>query len=727
MMSNRLFVGRVALFLAALLNLGGTRAIAQSTSPDGPSQSQSTSDLQIIQPRQSLPDRVDAVFKRAVEIVDSLIFHRLFQTKREYIVYELHETYTRPRGSQVPYRRLGDGQGPLEISDRELRFLDGRGELLPGQFIDGQPQPYSLGQLNGVDVEVLDHKIPSQPMLAGSRQISLSHGDKFVRELGRGQNSFYLVSALRGLLNRDVFLTAEQVESLAEAGVLQNGGIQTESVGGIPIVVAWLAIGGVIATLMMRFVNIWGFYHAIECVGGKYDNPEEAGEVNHFQALSSALSGTVGLGNIAGVTLAMTNGGPGAFFWMMASAFFGMTLKCVECALGVKYRLVHPDGTVLGGPMRYLKLGLANRGWGGLGTVLGVLFTILCILGSFGGGNMLQVNQSGAVMLQMLQQDNVELKLRLNQAAREAAEREDESKLKESLDQLAIVHREMEAMRATFNPLYGVVMAAMVAIVIIGGIKRIGKAAEIMVPGMCTIYLVICVVVVLRHVDEIPGMISLVFREAFNPQAIEGGILGVLVIGVTRACFSNEAGAGSAPIAHSAAKTDVPIREGIVALLEPFIDTIVVCSATAMAMLMCGAWNNSEWIVDQGLQGAALTSRAFKSEISWFPYVLVVAVVLFAYSTIISWAYYGERCWETLFGRRLTPLYKILCVMAVFVGAVSNLGSVLDFSDMMILGMAFPNVLGLYLLMGEVRGDLIAYWKKYKAGDYNTVSNTTAR
>ena len=422
----------------------------------------------------------------------------------------------------------------------------------------------------------------------------------------------------------------------------------------------------------------------------------------------------------------MSTGGPGAFLWMMLSAFFGMTLKCVECSLGLKYRQVHPDGSVLGGPMRYLPLGLKSKGFGPLGTALGVLFTILCILGSFGGGNMLQVNQSGAAMLQMLQKDNLETRGKLNTEIVAAAKNEDDTALKSALDRRQLVDKELQDLEGTFKPLYGVVMAALVAVVIIGGIKRIGKAAEIMVPAMCLIYILACLYIILRHYAQVPEMIALVFSEAFAPRAVEGGILGVLVIGVQRAVFSNEAGAGSAPIAHSAAKTEEPMREGIVALLEPFIDTLIVCSMTALAMLMCGAWDNSEWIVDQGLSGAALTSRAFQSEVSWFPYVLAVSVTLFAFSTIISWAYYGERCWETLFGRQLTPIYKLLAVAAVFVGSVVNLGSVLTFSDMMILGMAFPNVLGLYFLLGDVRSDLMTYWQKYKAGEFNKPHETSS-
>ena len=275
------------------------------------------------------------------------------------------------------------------------------------------------------------------------------------------------------------------------------------------------------------------------------------------------------------------------------------------------------------------------------------------------------------------------------------------------------------------KPIFGVVLAAFVALVILGGIKRIGKAAEKVVPSMCLIYVAACLFIILSHLDRVPALISSIFSEAFSGAAMGGGIIGVLVVGVQRAAFSNEAGAGSAAIAHSAAKTDEPIREGCVALLGPFIDTIIVCSMTALVILITGAWDNSEWVVDQGLAGAALTSKAFESEISWFPYVLSVAVVLFAYSTIISWSYYGERAWESLFGARSTPLYKLLAVTCVFIGTVVNLGSVLDFSDMMILGMAFPNIAGVVLLAPKVKRDLAKYWRRYKGGSLRRFTKRT--
>jgi AGCS family alanine or glycine:cation symporter len=283
-----------------------------------------------------------------------------------------------------------------------------------------------------------------------------------------------------------------------------------------------------------------------------------------------------------------------------------------------------------------------------------------------------------------------------------------------------VLKDKMQSFGILFKAIFGVLFAASVAVVIIGGIKRIAAAAEKVVPTMCGIYMVACIWIILRHAGEVPAMVGTIFSEAFSPQAFGGGMLGVLVVGVQRAAFSNEAGVGSAAIAHSAAKTEEPVREGIVALLGPFIDTIVVCSMTALVILITGAWDNSQWTGVEGLSGAALTSRAFGAEIEWFPYVLSFAVVMFAYSTIISWSYYGERCWERLFGVRSIIGYRVIYVGCVFIGAVVNLGAVLDFSDMMILSMAFPNVFGVLLLSPQVRRDLLDYWRRYKAGEFKT-------
>jgi AGCS family alanine or glycine:cation symporter len=282
------------------------------------------------------------------------------------------------------------------------------------------------------------------------------------------------------------------------------------------------------------------------------------------------------------------------------------------------------------------------------------------------------------------------------------------------------LEKKMDRFGDIFKAGYGVVMAILVGAVIIGGIRRIGAAAEKIVPAMCLLYIAVCLYIILMHFNRIPGLFASVFTDAFTGQAFGGGLIGVIVVGFQRAAFSNEAGVGSAAIAHSAARTEEPVREGVVALMGPFIDTIVVCSMTAMVILITGAWNNEVWVVKNGLEGAALTARAFEEELSWFPYILAMAVVLFAYSTIISWSYYGERSWERLFGARTTIIYKVLCIVFVFVGAVANLGSVLSFSDMMILTMAFPNILGVILLAPKIKRDLDVYWRRYKAGEFKT-------
>lgn len=335
---------------------------------------------------------------------------------------------------------------------------------------------------------------------------------------------------------------------------------------------------------------------------------------------------------------------------------------------------------------------------------------------------MFQSNQAGSQLLTIVQEDDrVEL-ARLSEQIQVANKENDTGKVLELDGQREALKEEMTVFADNFSMGFGLVMAALVGVVIVGGIKSIGKVAEKIVPTMCLIYVLACLYVILAHVGEIPGLIGMIFTEAFNPQAFGGGLVGVLVIGVQRAAFSNEAGVGSAAIVHSAAKTEEPIREGTVALLEPFIDTIVVCSMTALVILITGAWNNTDWIVEQGLAGTQLTSEAFESVLPWFPYILTLAVVLFAFSTMISWSYYGERCWESLFGGSVISVYtyKAIFILAVFVGAIVPLGAVLDFSDMMILCMAFPNVLGLILLSPKVRRDLLDYWGRYKSGEFKT-------
>ena len=445
---------------------------------------------------------------------------------------------------------------------------------------------------------------------------------------------------------------------------------------GMPFVVFWLILGAVFFTLRMGFINVRAFAHALRVTRGDYDDPKEKGEVTHFQALTSALSATVGLGNIAGVTIAVTTGGPGAVFWMLLAGFFGRTSKFVECTLAQMYRQVDHDGRVSGGPMQYLTLGLAELRMPRIGRTLGILFAVLCIGGCLGGGNMFQVNQSFSLLS-------------------------------------ATVHQATGADISSYAWIYGLGMMALVGMVIVGGIKRIGQTTSRIVPFMCGIYILASLLVIIANAQAVPGLLLLIVREAFSGAAMAGGFLGVLVVGVQRAVFSNEAGIGSAAIAHAAAKTKEPVREGIVALLGPFVDTIVICLMTALVVLITGVYNDPAL---EGVTGAALTSQAFASVIGWFPYVLTVAVFLFAYSTMISWSYYGERCWEYLFGRRSTVIFKLLFLGCIFVGSVANLGAVLSFSDIMILCMAFPNIAGAILLSGKVRRALNDYWQRYRSG-----------
>ena len=445
-------------------------------------------------------------------------------------------------------------------------------------------------------------------------------------------------------------------------------------VDGIPFIVFWLVLGAVFFTFKMNFVNLRGFKHAIQLVRGKYDKPEDEGEVSHFQALATALSGTVGLGNIASVAVAISMGGPGATFWMIVAGFLGMSSKFVECTLGVKYRIVKnsddPDKSkheINGGPMYYLSQGLALRNKKTLGRVLAAMFAILCVGASFGGGNMFQANQAfSQIQGQFGLSDN-----------------------------------------AGFY--FGIVLAILVGVVIIGGIKSIASVTEKIVPFMAGMYVLTALIIIFMNAGQVGTAFTAIFNGAFNAEAMYGGFIGVLIMGFQRASFSNEAGVGSASIAHSASKTDEPVSEGIVSLLEPFIDTIVICTMTALVIIFTGVYEIP------GLEGGAqMTSRAFGSQISWFPHVLTIAILLFAFSTMISWSYYGLKSWNYLFGdSKLTGnVFKLIFLVFIVIGSTINtLGPVLDFSDMMLLAMAFPNIVGLLILSGEVKLDLKSYFK----------------
>ena len=436
----------------------------------------------------------------------------------------------------------------------------------------------------------------------------------------------------------------------------------------IPFIVVWLILGAAFFTVRMGFINVRGFGHSVDLAKGKYDDPDAPGRITHFQALSTAVSATVGLGNIAGVAVAISLGGAGATFWMILAGLLGMSSKFVECTLGVKYRFINKEGRIFGGPMNYLRYGLEKRNLGHLGKFLAVFFAILAVGASLGGGNMFQANQSFSVLS----------------------------------SQIPLLEGN--------GFVFGVILSILVGVVIIGGISSIARVTGKVVPIMAVIYVLGAFTVIDINIENLGSAFSAIINGAFSPSALKGGFIGVLVVGFQRAAFSNEAGVGSAAIAHSAAKTDHPPSEGFVALLEPFIDTVVVCTLTALVLIFTGMHEV------EGVAGVTLTTQAFGSVISWFPIVLAIAVFLFAFSTMISWSYYGMRAWSYLFGKskKTEIVYKVIFLLFVIVGASISLGAVLDFSDMMILAMSFPNIIGLYILSGEVRKDLKKYFTDLK-------------
>lgn len=451
--------------------------------------------------------------------------------------------------------------------------------------------------------------------------------------------------------------------------------------GELPFIVAWLIFGAVYLTFRFGFINLRMMGHAFNILRGKYRSAEDKGDVSPFQALTTALSATVGLGNIAGVAIAVSIGGPGATFWMIVAGFFGMTAKFTEVTLAQMYREFRPDGRVMGGAMEYLSKGLKEKGMPSLGKYLAILFAVLTIGASLGGGNAFQVSQAmGAVQ-----------------------------------DEIAFFKE--------FPWAFGLIMATAVGIVIIGGIRRIAHTAEAIVPLMVLIYLAACLWIILTHITDVPAALSLIVSEAFSPTAVGGGMIGVLVQGFKRAVFSSEAGIGSAAIAHSAAAVKYPVRQGFVALYEPFIDTIIICTMTALVIIITGVYNAPEYApLVEASKGAALTAKAFGSVISWFPVILSVSVVLFAYSTMISWSYYGERCWTYAFGERFSMIYRIMFLVFIVLASMVSAGNILDFSDLLLLSMAFPNFIALYLLQGKVADALKSYMSKLRNGDLDYVS-----
>jgi alanine or glycine:cation symporter, AGCS family len=453
-----------------------------------------------------------------------------------------------------------------------------------------------------------------------------------------------------------------------------------------PWIVAWLVIAAAVFTLAFGFIQLRGFRHALDLVRGRYADPRDAGEVSHFQALSAALSGTIGLGNIAGVAVAISIGGPGATFWMILAGLLGMASKFTECTLGVKYRIVHPDGSISGGPMYYIRQGFAERGLP-LGRALAALFAVFCVLGALGGGNMFQANQAAA---------------------------------------------QVQGALGVPTWITGVVMALVVMAVIVGGIRSIAGVTARVVPLMGLGYVLVSVAVLALHADRLPWAFAEILRGAFTETGITGGVIGALIQGFRRAAFSNEAGVGSAAIAHSAARTREPVSEGIVALLEPFIDTVVICTLTALVIIVTGQLlqdaQTGLYLLDArghiatasgATAGVPITSAAFASAFGWAPMALAVVVVLFAFSTMITWSYYGLKAWTYLLGhgRGRELAFKVLFCAVVVVGAVTSPGAVIDFSDAAIFAMSVVNIIALYLLLPVVRRELAAYFHRLKSGE----------
>lgn len=447
----------------------------------------------------------------------------------------------------------------------------------------------------------------------------------------------------------------------------------------VPFLVVWLFVGAIFFTLKMGFVNLRFFRHSLQILLGKYADPSNKGVITPFQSLTTALSATVGLGNIAGVAVAIMIGGAGATFWMILAGFLNMSLKFTEVTLSLQHRTFLPDGTIMGGGMRYLSEGLKEKGMTKLGKTLALVFAFFMIGGAIGGGNIFQVSQS-----------------------------------------LGAVKGEI-AFFAAYPWAYGLILAIIVGFVIIGGVQSIAKTTAKIVPSMVLIYLSASIYILIVNYTLIPDAIMTIITEAFNPTAVAGGMIGVMVQGFKRASFSSEAGIGSAPIAHAPSTVKYPVQQGLVALYEPFIDTVVICTITALVIVTTGVYSGGTpelAALIEARQGAALTSAAYEMTLSWFPSVLALCLTLFAFSTMISWSYYGERAWTYLFGAKSSILFKIIFLVAIVLATlVENLGPLVDLTDMLFLAMALPNLIGLYLLRDNVKKALDEYSEKLKSGE----------
>lgn len=478
--------------------------------------------------------------------------------------------------------------------------------------------------------------------------------------------------------------TAERIDAAVRpiADTVSGGIFYSVPIGGVefPLIVGWLILAGFIFTLYFGFINIRGFKHGLDLIRGKYTDPKavEAGEVSHFRALTSAVSGTVGLGNIAGVAVAITIGGPGATFWMILAGLLGMSTKFVECSLGVMYRLEKPDGTISGGPMYYLSRGITENypRLRHFGSALAIIFALCAMMGAIGAGAMFQANQAYA------QIENV------------------------------------TGGMTNGSLWFGLFYAVLGGVVVIGGITRIGSVTARLVPGMAALYIIGALFVIFANIGQVPAAFGAIIDGAFTAEGVTGGVIGALIQGFRRAAFSNEAGLGSAAIAHSAVKTKEPLTEGFVALWEPFIDTVVICTMTALVIII-----TNQHIVG-GADGVQLTSNAFATIGDWTPYALAVVVLLFAFSTTITWAYYGAKACSFLFKESKVALYgfKFFYLAMAVVGCTMPLGSIVDIADALLFIMAIPNLIGVYLLMPVVKKQFDSYWSRLKSGEIQKVA-----
>lgn len=444
----------------------------------------------------------------------------------------------------------------------------------------------------------------------------------------------------------------------------------------MPLIVLWLAVAALFFTLYFRFVNFRGLGFAIRHVRGHYTDPDARGEISHFRAVATAVSGTVGVGNIGGVAVALTVGGPGAALWLFVAGLLAMSTKLVECTLGVRYRRHNADGSVSGGPMYYLEAYFADRGWPDTGRLMGVFYALALVIGCFGIGNMFQSNQAYAQML--------------------------------------VITGGADSWLQDKGWLFGLLLALLVGGVIIGGIKSIARVASVLVPFMAGLYVISAVVVIALRYDHIIPALALVLESAFSAPAATGGAMGAIIVGFQRALFSNEAGIGSASIAHSAVRTEKPASEGLVSLLEPFIDTVIVCSLSSMVILTTAIPNG---LMGEGMAGIELTSAAFAWHFSWAPYVIAVAALLFAFSTALAWSYYGLKGWTYIVGegRKRALMFQLVFCVFIALGAMLKLGAVLDFSDAMIFLISVPNIIALYLYAPQVRREVNAYLEELRS------------